>query len=78
MQLEDIKVIQKATTVAASDLLVLAKTDSKTPKAITSANLIAGILANGFATYVATLPTNDPAVAGALWVDTGVLSVSAG
>ena len=78
MQLEDLKTIQRATTVAATDLIPVAKTDSKTPKAVTSSDFIASVLANGFATYVATLPTTDPAVAGALWVNSGVLTVSAG
>jgi hypothetical protein len=79
MQLEDLKIIQAATTVAATDLFVVAKTDSKTPKAVAASNVIAQLLANGFAAYVDTLPTTDPAVAGALFVDTGgVLTVSAG
>jgi hypothetical protein len=78
MQLEDIKIIQTATTVAATDKIVVAKTDSKTPKAVQAGNLIASLLANGFATYINTLPTVDPLQAGALWVDDGVLTVSAG
>jgi hypothetical protein len=79
MQLEDLKTIQKATTVAATDLFVVAKTDSKTPKAVAASNVIAQLLANGFAAYVGTLPTTDPEVEGALFVDTGgVLTVSAG
>ena len=78
MQLEDLRIIQKATTVAATDLFVVAKTDSKTPKTVAASDVIAQLLANGFAAYVDTLPTADPEVEGALWVNTGVLTVSAG
>lgn len=35
MQLEDLKIIQTTSTAATTDKLVLAKADSKTPKAIT-------------------------------------------
>lgn len=70
MQLEDLKIIQKTTTVALTDLVVVAKADSKTPKAITVGDLLESI--------VDGLPTTDPVVAGKLFVDTGVLTVSAG
>lgn len=70
MQLEDLKIIQTTTTVENTDKLVVAKADSKTPKAITVGDLLKEAIGN--------LPTSDPAVAGELWVDTGVLTVSAG
>lgn len=40
MQLEDLKKIQSTSTVESTDLLVIAKADSKTPKSITVANFL--------------------------------------
>jgi hypothetical protein len=54
MQLEDLKIIQTTTTAVGTDKLVLAKADSKTPKAITVEdfrhNVITPALVNGAVT----------------------------
>jgi hypothetical protein len=71
MQLEDLKIIQVATTATpATAKLVVADAASKTPKAITVNNLMI--------TWLGGLPTSDPAVAGRPWLSGGVLTVSAG
>lgn len=71
MTLEEIKKIQTTATVApATDLLVVAKVDNKTPQSITAADLLTAA--------VGALPTSDPSVVGALWLNSGVLTVSAG
>lgn len=70
MQLEDAKIIAPTAAVAANDLMYVAPVDSRTPKAITVLNFLTSIIGD--------LPTSDPQVVGALWLNSGVLTVSAG
>ena len=70
MQLEDAKAISRTTAISGSDLMYIAPVDSRTPKAITVLNFLTAIINE--------LPTSDPAVEGELWLDNGVLTVSAG
>lgn len=71
MQLEDLKIIQTTTTVNnTNDKLVISKGDAKTPKTIAVGVLLQKAVGN--------LPTSNPASAGALWLNSGVLTVSEG
>lgn len=71
MQIEDIKIIQTTRVIAAAtDKLVVAKMANRTPQAITVADLLKAA--------VNALPSADPVVAGELWLNAGVLSVSVG
>ncbi len=59
MQLEEIKKFQTTTTAASTDLLVIAKADSKTPKAITVANFLADAQGAEFDTNKASIANGD-------------------
>jgi hypothetical protein len=78
MQLEDAKVTQTTNTAVAADLLYIAPVSERLPKVITAGNLLAAILPQALEDAIGDLPTADPEVAGELWVDNGVLTVSAG
>lgn len=70
MQLEDLPIIPVRTTVALTDKVVVTNGGSNIPVTITVGNLLASA--------IGALPTTNPAVAGALWRNNGVVTVSAG
>lgn len=78
MQLEDAKVTQTTNTAVAADLLYIAPVSERLPKVITAGDLIAAILPQALEDAVGDLPTTDPEVVGKLWLNSGVLTVSAG
>lgn len=68
--LDDAPIVPVLSALAAGDLLQVFDVSTQQPKTITAAELLEQA--------VNLLPTADPLVAGALWLDIGVLTVSAG
>ena len=74
-----IDALPSATSVAATDLVLVGQgaVTGAPGTAITRSTTISDFMAASYPAWIAAFPTSDPGVAGAIWNNGGVLTVSA-